>query len=221
MNWIIPSCFPIAALFTVTVKDETGTALEGVEITYGTQKMFTNAEGKVEMLGEKSQYTINATKEAYYPLTARKLASATCKPTYTTTGTTTPAAKGKIKIETPTTVYIGKEFLIKITDNNSKPLQRATITYSNQTTETNEQGTATLTGEKSKYTITATSDKGNTTTRILPRTFIQPDQNMDTGTGTPKPFTIPLDVIALAAAIVIGVIVLLRARATKKETTQT
>ncbi|MDP2973571.1 MAG: beta-galactosidase, partial [Candidatus Diapherotrites archaeon] len=222
MVWTTPSCLPIAALFTVTVKEETGTLLEGVEITYGTQKMFTNAEGKVEMLGEKSQYTINATKEAYYPLTARKLASTTCKPTYTTTGTTpgTPA-KGKIEIEVLETPYIGKEFTIKITDNNSQPLQGATITYSSQTAETNEQGEATLTGEKSKYTITATSDKGNTTTRILPRTFIQPDQNTSSNGGTTKPFTIPLDIIALAAIIVIGVIVLLRARATKKETTQT
>ncbi len=179
--------------------------------------MVTNAERKIEMLGEKSQYTINATKEAYYPLTARKLASTTCKPTYTTTGGTTPTTKGKIKIETPVTVYIGKEFLIKVTDNNNQPLQGATITYSTQTAETNEQGTATLTAEKSKYTITATSDKGNTSTRILPRTFIQPDQNTDTGTGTAKPFTMPLDIIALAAVVIVGVIVLLRSRASNKK----
>jgi hypothetical protein len=221
MNWTIPSCFPIAALFTVTLKDETGAPLGEVEITYGTQKMFTSAEGKVEMLGEKSQYTINATKEGYYPLTARKLASATCKPTYTTTGTTpTPAAKGKIEIEVLETPYINKEFTIKITDNDSKAVQEATITYSQQTTETNEQGQATLTAEKSKYLITATSAQGTATARILPRTFTQPDQNTGTGTGTTKPFTIPLDIIALAAVIVIGIIVLLRARATKKETAQ-
>ncbi len=222
MNWTIPSCFPIAALFTVTLKDETGTPLEGVEITYGTQKMLTNAEGKVEMLGEKAKYVINATKEGYYPLTARKLASTTCKPTYTTTGTKpVPVTKGKIEIEVLETPYINREFTIKITDNNSKAVQEATITYSQQTTETNEQGQATLTAEKSKYLITATSAQGTASTRILPKTFTQPDQNTGTGAGTAKPFTIPLDIIVLAAVIVIGVIVLLRARATKKETAQT
>jgi hypothetical protein len=216
MAWTTPSCFPIAALFAITLKDETGAPLGEVEITYGTQKMFTSAEGKVEMLGEKSQYTINAAKEGYYPLTARKLASATCKPAYTTTGTPT-TAKGKIEIEVLETPYVGREFSIKITDNNGQPLQGATVTYSNQTTETNEQGQATLNGEKSKYTITVASAQGTATARILPKTFAQPDQNTGTGAGTPKPFTMPLDIIALAAVVIVGVIVLLRARVSNKK----
>jgi hypothetical protein len=219
MSWTIPSCFPIAALFTVTVKDETGTALEGVEITYGTQKMFTNTEGKVEMLGEKAKYVINAAKEGHYPLTARKLASTTCKPIYTTTGTTpTPAAKGKIKIEVLETPYINKQFAIKITDNNNQAVQGATIAYSQQTAETNEQGQATLTAEKSKYIITATTADGSTTARILPKT--QPsgtsDQNKDGNGATAGLPIIPLDIIALIAIIIIGAAALLKARKQKE-----
>ncbi|MDP2973686.1 MAG: hypothetical protein Q8N60_01415, partial [Candidatus Diapherotrites archaeon] len=219
MSWIVPSCFPIAALFMVTVKDETGAPLEGVEITYGTQKMLTNTEGKVEMLGEKAKYVINATKEGYYPLTARKLASATCKPTYTTTGITpAPAAKGKIKIEVLETPYINREFTIKITDNNSKAVQGAAITYSQQTAETNEQGQATLTAEKSKYIITATTADGSATARILPRT--QPsgtsDQNKEGSGATAGLPIIPLDIIALIAIIIIGAAALLKARKQKE-----
>ena len=213
MKWTLPTCFPIGALFEVTVNDETGNPIQDAEIQYGTQKNLTDTTGKTELMGEKGQYFINAEKDGYFPLSGKKIATATCNPTYTTTGPT-PVGREKINIEIETTPYIDKAFTLTITDTAGSPIQGATVDYGDQTATTNETGQATLQGKKGQYLITATAPQGKNTAKILPKTAVEEtgDQNTGGNQTTEQPFALPLELIALVAVIVVGAILLIRAR---------
>ncbi len=221
IKWTLPTCFPINAPFEVTVNDETGQPLQDAEIRYGTQKNLTDQTGKTNLMGEKGQYFINATKDKYFSLSGKKIATASCNPTYTTTNPTLVGWE-EITIQIETTPYIDKQFTLTITDATGNPIQGTTIDYGEQTTTTNETGQATLQGTKGQYLITATTPQGKNTAKILPKTAVEGTGDLNTGGSgtTEEPFAIPLDIVALAALILVGGFVLLRVVASRNASSE-
>jgi len=183
--------------FTVNVKDELGTVLSGVRVQYGDENKQTDGNGSVSFVAKTGKTVVEVAKDGYQTAKIVKFIKSSGS-----AGPNNPVSTvaGEIQLSlVDENIFVNEEFVVIVTDDNGSPLPNATIRYGNQTKQTDEEGTVTLTAQKNVVAITASSGAKRSSLTIFPKTNpVTPD-----GGEEPQPEPGAIDWIAVVGGIAV------------------
>lgn len=129
--------------YTVTVKDADGKAMSGVQITIDTAEATTDASGAAKVTLKSGSYVVGITCPTGYKLQGEVTISAET-PNVTATLVSTVAKQVK--------------YTVKVTDENGKAINGATVIVGSSTATTNTSGTATVTLAEGSYDVAVSAN---------------------------------------------------------------